>query len=208
MRVTQYNASSSGQIAAAVVTTARSPHSPRGASSNPQDYASTPGIIDVGGGWLRNTWRDGLRRLAGRGAVTVIGLRAQPTDRSLSDADWRRITRGFVARAGVEGQPWAAARTSPTTVAVLTETSGRPLNLDRARAYAASAASRQPNIAASTPNAAGGAAVNRAAPTSGTSTAGSVVRLNFTAPPDTGAVASAPGAGSVPTPSAVPRHTR
>src|SRR5512139_1597449 len=73
-------------------------------------------VIGVGGGWDLSTWRQQLRRLTDQGDVTALALRTGPDEKQLSDADWARVTGGLATRIGLTQRPWAAVRTSATTV--------------------------------------------------------------------------------------------
>lgn len=136
MKVSLYNAISSRQLAVAVVTTAPTRSGPAASSSDAR-------IVDMGGGWQQGTWRSALRRLASRNAVTAVGLRAEPRDRQLTAAEWRRIVRFAADRAGLASRPWVAVRTATATIALFSETTGRAPNLDAVRAFVRTVATRQ-----------------------------------------------------------------
>ena len=131
MLVNTYDARSSRRLAASIVAGAGSP---LGAGGPPAGAR----VIEAGGGWHRSTWRENLRRLVDRGAVTALALRTSPVERQLPDTDWAQITRAIANEIGLAERPWAAIRTNSTTVALLTGSANGPLPVEAARELARS----------------------------------------------------------------------
>jgi hypothetical protein len=127
MLVNLYDDRSARLLAMATVTNATGPRS--------QSAGSRARIIDVGGGWNTRSWRDSLRRLADRGTVTALAVRTRPLQRQLTDAEWEQVARRLARHAGLGQRPWLAVRTSPTTVAVLTDSTAGPPKIEDARRF-------------------------------------------------------------------------
>jgi hypothetical protein len=179
MLVNTYGADWSRRLAASVVAGAGSPLR----SSGPPAGAR---VIEAGGGWHLSTWRENLRRLANRSAVTALALRTSPVERQLPDADWVQITRTMANEIGLADRPWAAVRTNSTTVALLTGSSNGPLPMDAARElaraltvrYRLRAAARLPRDSPADASAEKGLADDEATPSPG-----GLAQLSFAAPP-------------------------
>jgi hypothetical protein len=206
MLVNSYDPQSSRKLAASIVAGAGSPLR----SGSPADAR----VVNVGGGWHLSTWREDLRRLTNRGAVTALAMRTLSNERQLSDQDWARVTRGMADQGGLADRPWAAVRTSATTVALLTDASHGPLRVDAARTFARAVTTRYRLGAQAAPRGAadgsiaatnaGAVLVTQSPPPS------SVAQLSFAEPaaaPATGAVAAAPVSAPAHQPANRP-HTR
>ncbi|MFK3984486.1 hypothetical protein ACI2K4_29445 [Micromonospora sp. NPDC050397] len=200
MLVNTYDPQSSRRLAASIAVGAAGRAVPTAQSGSTQ-------VVDVGGGWHPNNWREDVRRLANRGRVTALALRTEPSERYLSNYDWSRITRGMVDHLGLADRPWVAVRTSPNTLTLLTDAANGPLQTDSARAFVRTAAGPRPTVGeaqlAGEPGAtAPGAdtAQNAKAP----APPRSLAQLSFAAPPTatSGATAATPALQ----PSAVPMH--
>jgi hypothetical protein len=129
--VNTYDARSSRRLAASIVAGAGSPLGSGGPPAGAR-------VIEAGGGWHLSTWRENLRRLVDRSAVTALALRTSPRERQLPDTDWAQITRTMANEIGLAERPWAAVRTNPTTVALLTGSANGPLPIEAARELARS----------------------------------------------------------------------
>lgn len=195
MFVNTYDPQSSRKLAASIVAGAGSPLR----SGSPADSR----VVEVGGGWHLSTWREDLRRLTNRGTVTALAMRTLSNERQLPDRDWARITRGMADQVGLADRPWAAVRTSATTVALLTDSSRGPLGIDAARTFARTVTARY--------RLGGQSASDRAVRGTQSSAPNGVVQLSFAEP-----AATPPASGAVATPSpsapidqpAHRRHTR
>ncbi len=146
-------------------------------------------VVAVGGGWHLGTWREGLRGLAQRGLVGVVAVRSMPGERRLVDADWSWIMGRLAGRVGLAERPWAAVRTSPTTIALLTNSNEGPLRMDLIREYARVAAIRlRSPLASAAPSRPAGtsslAGNMRAKAGAGTAHPYGLAQLSFAAPPD------------------------
>ncbi|GAA1026168.1 hypothetical protein GCM10009557_02900 [Virgisporangium ochraceum] len=130
MLVNLYDNRSARLLAMATVANATGPRS--------QSTRSRARIIDVGGGWNTRSWRDSLRRLADRGTVTALAVRTRPLQRQLTDAEWQQVARRLARHAGLGQRPWLAVRTSPTTVAVLADSTAGPPKIEDARRFISS----------------------------------------------------------------------
>lgn len=126
MLVNLYDNRSARLLAQAAVANATGPRS---------RSSSRARVIDVGGGWNLRSWRSSLRLLADRGTVTALAVRTLPSQRHLTDAEWEQIARRLARQAGLGKRPWLAVRTSPTTVAVISDSTGGPPKIDAARNF-------------------------------------------------------------------------
>jgi hypothetical protein len=201
MLVNTYDARSSRRLAASIVAGADSPLRTGG---RPADTR----VIEAGGGWHLSTWRENLRRLADRGTVTTLAMRTTPRERQLPDADWAQIARSMAERVGLADRPWAAVRTGPTTVALLTDAANGPLSMDAARELARTLTTRY-RLQAATQLASGpddGATAARSTDdqaAQATPSPHGVAQLSFAAPPAAG---SDVAAAAAPPPALAPVH--
>lgn len=129
MIVARYDRSAARTLAAAIVAGAASPLTRGGGAAGTR-------VIDVGGGLHLGTWREQLRRRTDQNNVAALTLRTGPRERQLSDADWARVAGGLIAHVGLTERPWAAVRTSATTVTLLTDAAGGPVSRTAALDYA------------------------------------------------------------------------
>jgi hypothetical protein len=197
MLVNTYGAGWSRRLAASIVAGAGSPLRSGGPSAGAR-------VIEAGGGWHLSTWRENLRRLVDRSAVTALALRTSPVERQLPDADWVQITRAMANEIGLADRPWAAVRTNSTTVALLTGSSNGPLPMDAARElaraltvrYRLRTAARLPRDSPADVDAEKRLAEDRATPPPG-----GLAQLSFAAPPS---AASDTAAGPTPQPTSAP----
>src|SRR5687767_11541715 len=83
--VNTYDARSSRRLAASIVAGAGSP---LGAGGPPAGAR----VIEAGGGWHLSTWRENLRRLVDRRAVSGLALRTSRVERQLPATDWAQVT--------------------------------------------------------------------------------------------------------------------
>jgi hypothetical protein len=127
MLVNLYDKQSARLLAMATVANAIGPRA--------RSTSSRARVIDIGGGWNTRSWRDSLRRLTDRGTVTALAARTQPNQRHLTDAEWEQVARRLARHAGLGQRPWLAVRTSPTTVAVLTDSTAGPPRMEDARRF-------------------------------------------------------------------------
>ena len=137
--VTSYDQQSARGLAAAVVTGAAGP-----ARAGQRSGAELTGVrvVAAGGGWSPSTWRDELRSLANRGRAAALGLRTELHERQLPDQDWAQITQDLADGLGLRSRPWVAVRIGPTSVVLVTDTAGGPLDVVAGREFARAASSR------------------------------------------------------------------